>query len=234
MKKFLITIIFLLAISLIGTSVYLIYTGNGTGSNSEETNTKNESEETNTKKDTDNVKEKIDHFIEIGTYSDVGSAYLTKVFYDGVTELTKEQKLEMAYLGVYLSKNFTKVEEVPEKYKDSEQFKDLETVGYKEMSISEYEKEYKYLFNEEIGEYEATEITGCPHPFLKDEELDAIYMSSQCGGTGNPEYKTETISETEEDGYHIITQKAGYNDDLKEIVWKFDKDGNFVSTTNNG
>ena len=199
-----------------------------------------EKEKTTEKEDTTDVqaiKERINHFVEIGSYYSIGGYSLEKEFYNGLDSLNRTQKLQMAYIGNNnINQKSQKTEETPEKYKDDELFKynGMGDTWIKEMLISDFEAEYKYLFNEEIGDYTAEEISGCPHPVRKDTELGKIYMSPQCGGTRSDTYEAQKIKEDKDDNYYYVYQKAGYNGDLKELVWKFDKKGNFVSTTNNG
>lgn len=200
----------------------------------EEEKEEKEEEDTHSKE----IEEKIIHFVKAGSHFDYGSDAIATQLHNGLTELSKEQKLLLTYFGV--EDKFVGVEEVPEKYKDDEYMKQNvkkirdEIYMMLQVKISDFEGEYKYLFNEDIGEYNVKEINGCPHPYLKDDELGVIFLSRNCGGTGNITFSSEIVKQTKDENYYYVYQKSGFNGELKEVVWKFDLNGNFISTTNNG
>ena len=209
-------------------------TNNKEGKESDTTKTE-ESE----KVDESAIKERIHHIVEIGTYYNIMGYNLASEFYNGISEITREQKLQMTYIGT--RKMQKEVMETPEKYKDNADFNFIDKVpedkrsGLRiiELSIDDFEKEYAYLFNEEIGEYTTFEISGCPHPFMKDDELGKIYLNHNCGGSSDMTFESTITKEDKDENNYYVYTKEGFNGDLKEVVWKFDKNGYFISTTKN-
>ena len=190
---------------------------------------KEEKEKETEEKISEETKNRIKTFVEVGNYFNTMGYNLANDFYQGKNTITRNEKLKMAYIkSVYIDKRLSVVKELPEKVKQASDV-DLKEEP-KSLLIEDYENAYKELFNEEIGTYEKTDIQGCPLVFYIDKEERIMYLVSRCGGSTDHTFSAETTKEEEKDGYYYVYQKAGYDGDLKQLIWKFDNKGNFVST----
>ena len=232
----------------------------GNKDNNEEKKAPKEEEKTNVKKgvtDT-NAVSRLEQFVIAASYNDsVGNGY-SSLFMKGTTSIEQNVKYAVAWNSLIMIKQIptTKVEIVPDKYKDDDHFLGDIT----EIAIDEYTNEYKRLFNQEpnyneIGSYSF----GCPGPYKIDTELGKIFIGKECGGTGNPEYYYKIYNYEEDDSFYYVYQYVavenpinktidkiksnetvnvssfeGNEDKFETVVWKFDKNFNFISTENVG
>ena len=193
--------------------------------NSLEKNKNNKSKASNSE-EIINVINKINTFIDIATYSDSMGYNLSSDFYSGKKELSFEDKLLMTYIKTVHIDSKTTKETVPEKHIDYELYPGA---GVFVLSVDTFEKEYKDLFGEEIDDYTKFAIEACPVPIL-DKENNKFYLVNHCGGTGAEKFIAETKKIEKNGDNWIVYQKAGYNWELKELIWTFDENGNFIST----
>ena len=193
-----------------------------------------EEEKEETKEVSDDAKQKIDSFIKIASHYNYSMSVLPELFYDGVTaeKITSRNKASMTYaVLIDFDKNYESTTEKPQTVLDK--VPDSAGEDVKTVSINDYDEIYKKLFNEE-PQYEAK---GCPYPAIADKETGKIYLFSRCGGIG-PEMVNKVENKTYSfDGkyYYVNTDvsyyEKGASEETKKVVWKFDKDLKFVSTT---
>ena len=213
----------------------LLGRGNNTntnGSGNETGNTNNDNVNEDGTINENKVKEKINHFVEVGSYISTMGSDTFGIFSNGVSELTREQKFMMTYVStVYIGKKNKKLDSIPDKYKNNEKWSMVTNVD--ELLMSDFNEEYKNLFNEEIGEYTEKDIQGCPFGFFMDKDEGKIYLSHECGGTVEGKTTVEIKKTNSDDKYNYVYQKVSTDESTYEIEWKFDKKGNFISTTKN-
>lgn len=206
--------------------------------------------ETEKKDDVNTVSEedkaKLNKFIEIASIDDtITSKVVTATYFNkGVSYITKEVKLKMAYnvtynLGTF--ENYVLTEDEINKIPEEDGIKNDKTyIGEKVtvIKVSDFENAYKEFFDEEPS-YTLDDLSelGCPRIQAIDRGRDKIYLFSRCGGTTIMSYDTEIISYEKDDNYYLVHQKAKkYNkatstvEEEYNILWKFDKNLKFVST----
>ncbi len=180
--------------------------------------------------------------------------------------LTEKQKFMLVYQA--LVKDLKKVSSntLHDKYENErDYFLGDSDNGVFEISFDEFNKKYKYYFNE-IADFDALsnyeygneETIGNPVLYKVDFELGKIYFSNYVkGNVSSDRYITKVFDYDEDDLFYFVYEYiAKYNenegfyraavdeDELVDVddfygnetkfdtlVWKFDKDYNFVSTT---
>ena len=230
------------------------------GKDNKKETTKENQEQTNVKKELkdSNVINKLEKFVKVASYDNTMGYGKAEIFMLGISNLSKDLKLYLAYESLIpIGKAQTKIAEVPEKYKDDIHFNAGET---EEVTISAFDDEYKSLFNES-PKYEDNEIEGigCPMFYKVDRELGKIFIGAECGGTGEPEKYYKIYKYEEDDNYYYVSQYVGTEDPLantltkikshevvdvpsfegnedkfETVIWRFDKNLNFISTENIG
>lgn len=206
--------------------------------------------ETEKKDDVNTVSEedkaKLNKFIEIASIDDtITSKVVTATYFNkGVSYITKEVKLKMAYnvtynLGTF--ENYILTEDEINRIPEDEGIKNDKTyIGERVtvIKVSDFENAYKEFFDEEPS-YTLDDLSelGCPRIQAIDRSRDKIYLFSRCGGTTIMSYDTEIISYEKDDNYYLVHQKAKkYNkatstiEEEYNLLWKFDKKLKFVST----
>ncbi len=214
--------------------------------------------------DNNDVEEKVntmDSFIEAALYSDSAGDSIANEFVQGIKDLTENYKLVVTYNSLVKIKNENKkVTEIPEKYKDEE---DYWKEAVSELPIESFKNEYKLLFKTELNtKLNDNSTLGCPAVYKYDEDLGNIYLSNQCGGTGAAVYKYKTYKTDEDENYYYVYQYVGTirdidldnkefkkpianevvnvtsfegnEDKFETLKWTFDKNYNFVKTENLG
>ena len=224
----------------------------------------NNAEPANTEANTidKNIEEKTKSFIAAAMYSNDGGDGIAVVFTKGINKLSADEKAIVTYNSLVNVKNENKeVTVTPDKYKSEDDYWQGATIT--ELSIESFKNEYKEFFKEEVNLSSIkVGFFGCPFVYKMDEELGNFYLSNQCGGTGSPVYQYKTYETSEDDNYYYVKQYVGterYTDDgskeykkvksdevvnvtsfegnenkFETVVWKFDKNFNFVSTENIG
>lgn len=239
----LIILMFLIGIGLgFGANYGLSYLNKDVDKKESSSVSEDKSEEKTTEVSAD-VKEKLGLFIEAASSSYSGRGSFMKSFVDGKTTFDSNDKYTLVYSVMYLKNLVTKdVIISPEEIKS---IKDEKLVNYFKtyadsqhdiMKASIFDYFYNYLFNE-TGEkkYADNVSVECPGQVGFNEETNNIYLGQECGGTGGFSYD-QKIDSYEFDGENYLVHQSGTfipNPGDKEnikLLWKFDKDLNFVST----
>lgn len=207
-------------------------------------------EEKNTDKTSNEVtneeKAILERFIKAASIDDdiVSEIVTAKYFNKGTTEITKEIKLKMAYNDIV---NSDKKEEYVLTDEDITQMTTTipkeqlggNGVSYENVTViktSDFEQAYKDFFNEDaIYSLDDIKDLGCPAPWGINKGLGNIYLFHRCGGVSLETYITEIVSYEKDRDYYLVHQKGGWSTEDKtekttKILWKFNKDLNFVST----
>ena len=206
---------------------------------------------------TDNlIIEKLKKFVEVASYEDGNENGDALQFMQGINDLDDKTKQQLTWNSlINIQKVQEKVTTIPDKYKD-----DLDLINYDEISIEQFNNEYKSLFNQDpIIDYENPNFGGCPGLYKIDQELGKIYIGRECGGFSPVEYYSKIYKYEEDNSYYYVYQYVGTNDPadnkyvkiksgevvdvttfegneelFETVVWKFKKDFSFVSTENKG
>ena len=189
---------------------------------------------------TNEVKDKIERFVEIGSYFDYSGNNTMEFFTKGTTDISKDIKLKMTRNAIYKDGSLKK-----DVVLSSEEASKLEGVKPENgeivdtISKADFDKTYKGLFNEDAKyEFEELKNIGCPAPMAINKSTEVYYLYHRCGGTGMISYEGKVVSIDSDKDYYYANQEIietnGQTNETKTIntVWKFDKDLNFVSTTN--
>ena len=117
----------------------------------------------------------------------------------------------------------------------SEQLKNYTTDDFYSISKSGFDNTYKLFFNETPSySIKDLEDLGCPSPGAIDSNTNRIIFIHACGGTGYGIGTTIKSFDSDENNYlvHAEIEESSIEDGNKtyKILWKFDKDLNFVST----
>ena len=205
-----------------------------------EKQTKKETKEEDKLVLTDDIKNKIEYFIEVATIPEVGYGTYN-YFVNGANGLTNQVKYRMTNNILFQKEKDKVVQNV--KLDESEI---NEMVGIKPdknepvsiVKIEDFNNSYKKLFNEE-AKYELEDLkdAGCPLPWAINKERGKIYYFSRCGGTYTADYERKVNSIEIKDDYYCAHQEINVTNyggtETKKILllWKFDKNLNFVNTT---
>ena len=201
---------------------------------------------------------KLEKFVKVASYNNAIGDGIEGKFMTGTSDLTKKDKLQLTYQSlISISKIMRKIGSIPDKYKNDDHF---DINGTEEITIKEFDDEYKLLFNENPN-YNDVEIEGmgCPAFYKVDRELGKIFIGRECGGTGYPEVYYKIYKYEEDKNYYYVYQYVakedpvnntinkyksnevvnvqsfdGNEDKFETVIWKFDKNYNFVSTENIG
>ena len=227
-----------------------------------ELNNNKEEEPTNEIKEVkdSNAITRLDNYVKAASFDDSVGNGMARDYMTGKSSVDQISKNKLAWISLLFVKQTPTptVTNIPDKYKDDLLFN---AGAVTEIPLSSYANEYKGLFNEEfiynnnISDYSVI----CPGAYKVEQELDRIYISRECGGTGNPPYFYK-IYKYEEDNsnYYVyeyvatenpetgelikvksgevvnVTTFEGNEDKFETVVWKFDKNFNFINTENKG
>ncbi len=194
--------------------------------------------EVNTTEVTDEVKKKIERFIDIATTPDVGYGTYN-YFIEGANGLTDKTKYRMTNTAIYqkdkkYTRNITLTDEEINGLTGTKPDKN-EPIDI--VMVSDFNEIYKELFNEE-PQYEISDLkeSGCPTPWAINKEKTKLVYFHRCGGTYGSDFERNNKSIDTDENYYYVHQELsetpyGTNDTKKtNLLWKFDKDLNFVST----
>lgn len=194
---------------------------------------------------TEEVKERLNKFVDAGSnHVPSGSNETAENFREGTTTIPDVIKIHMAKLG-------TKTEW---KEYNSEEAKSIgiEGVGPNKESIgvlkvSDFNKTYEEFFGEKLSDpiQALKSIKSCPIIWYSSNTNEEVYLLSRCGGTSDIVYTKEITSYDSDNEYYYVHQTLKYdrhhmnNGNYEstgeittyKIVWKFDKDFKFISTT---
>lgn len=186
---------------------------------------------------TDTVKTRLKKFITAATqYRASGST--RENFINGTTSLTKDIKLKMTNAAIYNDNKPTKnivlsgeeINNLEGVKPDANEIVDI-------IKISDYNDTYKELFNEEpVYEINELQMNGCPAPMAINRAQGTMYLFHRCGGTTATSYEEKINSyDLDNDNYYVHqelsqTTPDGINTTTK-LLWKFDKNLKFISTT---
>lgn len=201
----------------------------------------NETEEEATKEK--NIKDHLYKFVTAASiYSDTGYSSTAQAFYNGTNGIDPDIKYKMTYNVIV---------NIDQNYKSNvvlstEEASKMTTIvpgdlGGEEVDvvkISDFNKVYEELFHEKPN-YNLNTISniGCPSPLGFNNDLDKMYLFYRCEGNSYSEYDSNIVSYDEDDTYYYVHQEGTFKSSIEEsdvvvykILWKFDKDLNFVST----
>lgn len=192
---------------------------------------------------TDATKQKLEKFINIATDQKEYKAAKQEVrdyFEKGTTSLTDRIKLEMTNLAIYQDKKVESNILLTE-----EEVNQLS--GYKpdiahnekidRVKVSDFTNTYKELFKEDLKfNFDDLSGLGCPKPSTIDNAKENIYYNFNCGGATGGSWGNSIDSYDSDNDYYYVHQTltrtpAGGETEITKLVWKFDKDLKFVSTT---
>ena len=152
-------------------------------------------------------------------------------------------------------------DDIPEKYKNDPYLTNPNIVMSK-LSSRTFEKEYEKVFGEapKYDEESLKEINGCPSVYKYDSRTKKIFLFNECELEGDTILFTKTYNYKFDDDYYYVYQYvalvkkdsegnkkyyrlkedkevevedfSGNESKFETVVWKFDKDYNFISTTN--
>ena len=204
-----------------------------------ETTKKEEKETTKeTKEVSAEAKQKMDDFIDAATFFSYSMSNTAEKFYAGITNenVTPDMKVAMTYVKLLeMDKKSEQASEIPQNV--SEAVGGTANESATTVKISDYDEAYKSFFNED-PQYD-TKNGGCPYPRVVDKTTGKIYLFSRCGGSG-PQgiFISKNISYDFDGNNYYVNQAVVFQKEvnipsvkINKIVWKFDKDLNFVSTT---
>ena len=192
---------------------------------------------------TDEVKEKLNLFINAASYGYGDHGEFMKSFVDGKDSFDDSEKYLIVYNVLYYKKLMTQDVVLAEQEIDSlkdekliEYFKNYKDAFLDISKIEIFDGVYNYLFNtNKTKTYENPYTHICPVQIGVNEEYGNIYFGQECGGTGGFSFE-QSIKSYEFDGNNYLvhqectlTATPGGETDVK-LLWKFDKDLNFVST----
>jgi hypothetical protein len=202
---------------------------------------------------------KLNKFIEVGIYTNDGYTTTGTLFALGADNISDSDKLLFTYQSaVSVNNKHKQLTEIPEKYKSEAGY--LEPQFSFELNIDAFDKEYKSYFNSDPKYNDSDLINmGCPMIYKIDKELGIIILVNYCGGTDGVTYKYKNYKYEEDNKYYYVHQYVGsYNqsdktfskvkanekvvvttfegneEKFETVVWKFDKNFNFISTENKG
>lgn len=195
----------------------------------------------------ESTKAKMEMIVEAATRCSAGSGNcdMVKKFFDKVDKLDNEMKYTITwntflYLGGLIGDRDSDVVDYSamDTSLTKEQYnllKPNDGLGFPVVSKSYFDNVYRQLFNEKPSySIEDIDNIGCPSPIGVSESLDKIYYSNECGGTGYAVSGKVKSFDVDGDNYlvhsEITESTAGKDDVVYKILWKFDKDLNFVST----
>ena len=103
------------------------------------------------------------------------------------------------------------------------------------IKISDFDNAYKTFFNEEPDyTFKEIEFLGCPSPWGMNKELDKFYLFHRCGGVSESSYEPKITSFDTDGKFYLVHQqvKSAYGREVDNfnLLWRFNKDLNFVST----
>lgn len=196
---------------------------------------------------TESAKAKMEMFIKSATICSSGSADcgISKKFIEDVNKLDNSAKYTIAWNYIKFIGNFEgDMTNDPldysklDTYLSKETFDSIDPSGKVVLPFfkkSFYDNVYAQFFNEKPNyNVKDLESIGCPSPVAIDAENDKLYYYSACGGIG---YATEGIVKSYDidgDNYivhsEITEYSVGEEDVVHKVLWKFDKDLNFIST----
>ena len=199
---------------------------------------------------------KLEKFVIVASYEDSNENGKANMFMRGINSLDNNIKLQLAWNSlINIQKVQTKVgTDVTEKYKDVAGIQEKE-----EISLVQFDTEYKSLFNEDASYTEDDKFGVCPGIYKIDKELGKIIIGVECGGLNPTEYYSKIYKYEEDNSFYYVYQYVGTNDPMNNkfvkiksgetvnvssfegnedkfetVVWKFDKNFNFISTENIG
>jgi hypothetical protein len=203
-----------------------------------------------------NAISKLEKFVIVASYEDSNENGKANMFMNGISSLDHTIKLRLAWNSlINIQKIQTKVgTDVAEKYKNVAGIEEKE-----EISLVQFDTEYKSLFNENTSYTENDNFSGCPGIYKIDKELGKIIIGVECGGFNPTEYYSKIYKYEEDNSFYYVYEYVGTNDSqsnklvkvssreevdvpsfegnedkFETVVWKFDKNFNFISTENIG
>lgn len=180
----------------------------------------------------------MDDFIKAASNFSYSMSNTAEIFYNGITKdkITPAMKVSIAYMKLLeYDKKIEQTNEIPQNVLDAIGGTTGETATT--VKISDYDEVYKNFFIEKF-QYDSEE-GGCPYPRIVDETTGKIYLFHRCGGSGPLGVHLQKNISYEFDGnYYYVNQAVIFkkNTDITDtkndkVVWKYDKNLYFVSTT---
>lgn len=193
---------------------------------------------------TESTKAKMEMIILSGGIAQTtGNWDVPKKFFNGTDQLDNQMKYVITwnfikyYIGADGSKPLIEVNEITKMDTSftEEQLKNYSSEDFYSISKSGFDSIYKSFFNEEPN-YTIKDLAdlGCPSPMAIDSKNDRLLFVHACGGTGGAISSVIKSYESDENTYmaHVETTEsyADAGDTVHKVLWKFDKDLNFIST----
>lgn len=190
------------------------------------------------------TEEKLSRFVQAASfYSDTGYSSTASAFYNGTTSIDNDIKYKMTMNVIY---------KIDHNYKSdvilsSEEINSMQRVFSDDISgesvdvvkISDFNKTYEELFHEKPSySIDTIKNISCPSPWGYNSDLDRLYLFYRCEGNAYSEYDSSITSIEEDDNYYYVHQYGSLKSSIEKsdltnfkILWKFDKDLNFISTS---
>ena len=187
---------------------------------------------------TDEVKENLKTFISVAVaYRSTGMT--RDKFIKGTDAINTQTKLEMTNATIYYNDKVTKNTTIlGEEYQNISGVKPEVNETVDTIKITDFDNTYKELFKEEANyNFEDLALIGCPAPVAWNKEMGKLYLLHRCGGTTVIEYEDKITSYDSDTKYYYVHQDlyeknlASNEENSTKLLWKFDKELKFVSTT---
>ena len=230
-KSFVLLLVFILG--LVGYVCYYRGVFGNTNTNNEEV-----AEEKNP------TQEHLEKFINAASiYSDTGYSSTAQAFYNGTTSIDNDIKYKITFnVLYYIDKNYkSDITLTNEEINSMQRVIGGDITGelLDVIKISDFNKIYKDLFHEKPNyTIDTIKNISCPSPLGFNNELDRIYLFYRCEGNSYSEYDSNIVSFDEDDNYYYVHQEGSLKPNAEEsdvivykVLWKFDKNLNFVSTS---
>ena len=198
----------------------------------------------NEEKVTNKTEEKLSRFVQAASFhSDTGYSSTASAFYNGTSSIDDDIKYKMTMNFIY---------KIDHNYKSdvilsNEEINNMQRVFNDDISgesvdivkISDFNKAYEELFHEKPSySIDTIKNISCPSPWGYNNDLDRIYLFYRCEGNAYSEYDSNITSIEEDNKYYYVHQYGSLKSSIEKsdltnfkVLWKFDKDLNFISTS---
>ena len=194
-------------------------------------------------------------------YGYKGLAYDFAKGIDNLTNNQKLQLVFQYLTNVQFVNEKINKDNIPEKYKNDKYISD-NSIIMSILSSRTFEKEYEKFFGKAptYDEKVLKELNVCPSVYKLDTRIKKIFLFNECNLDGDTLVLTKTYNYKFEDGYYYVYQYVGLTkkteegkqiymkikankevdvddfygneDKFEKLIWKFDKNFIFISTTN--
>ena len=192
----------------------------------------------------DKTEEKLSRFIQAASFhSDTGYSSTAEAFYNGTTSIDNDIKFKMTMNVIYKIDHNYKSDVILSNEEISKMKRvfndDISGEAVDIVKISDFNKVYEELFHEKTNySIDTIKNISCPSPWGYNGELDRLYLFYRCDGNAYSEYDSNINSIEEDNNYYYVHQEGSFKIDREvsdiieyKILWKFDKDLNFISTS---